>query len=308
MEINRFCELDKRIDTDMVVALGNFDGVHIGHSQLIEIAVSESKNIGGHTAVWNFIYNNSKAPLIIDCDDKIGLFQALGAAAVVTADFEELRDLPPAEFVRDVLVARLHCRVAVCGFNYRFGRNAAGNADDLRSLMVKNGGSCVIVPPVVADGEIVSSTLIRTLIARGETDRVIKFLGRPYSLRAPVIGGARLGTRLDFPTINQLFPDNMIKPRHGVYCTQTSVDGAVYNCVTNVGIKPTVSESGAVTCETHLLHFSGDLYGKTLRVRFYKKLRDEMKFSSLNDLKSAVEHDIKSAETYFCDMPEGYNT
>ncbi len=313
MDINIFYQNDGKEITDgkgsfydktagSAVMLGVFDGVHIGHARLAR-ATLENRPENGKTAVWTFSSGRS-----VKCADRLTASDAekadalsdLGIENIIFCDFDAVKDLSPSDFVSDVLVGALGCRVAVCGEDFRFGKSREGDAQMLSELMRKRGGRAVIVPIVKVNGTAVSSTLIRGLIEEGRCEEASELLGRPYSIRLEVVGGSRIGRALGFPTLNQRIPQGQAVPAFGVYCTKCRFEGREYLGVTNVGTRPTVHPDEVdVVCETHILDFDGDLYGETVEVSFYKKLRDEMKYPDIEALKKSVEQDICSTREYF---------
>ncbi len=284
------------------VMLGVFDGVHIGHAQLAMAAIENCPE-NGKTAAWTFsdISSPKTADALMPGDErKAQALSLLGIENIIFCDFDCIKDLTPREFVSQVLIEALGCKVAVCGENFRFGKGREGDARMLRELMQEHGGDAVILPMVTVRGRAVSSTLIRSLIEEGRCEEAAELLGRPYSIKLEVVGGSRIGRGLGFPTVNQRIPLCQAVPSFGVYCTKCVIDGKEYISVTNVGTRPTVHpDEGDVLCETHILDFEGDLYGETVEVRFYKKLRDEMKYPDIEALKKSVEQDICSTREYF---------
>lgn len=292
------------------VALGNFDGVHLGHKAIINAAhdACGTFNIAARVAsvviAWTFNGLQTGKALLTTPEYREELLHRAGIDEVVSADFNTFRDLSPEQFVRDVLVKTYNCRVAVCGFNYRFGRGGEGDADLLAELMKKYGGEAVTVAPITVklesgDTVIVSSSLIRTALADGRPRDAAVMLGRPYSVRLPVEHGRRLGRLIGFPTINQSFPEGMIEPRRGVYVCDCKVGKTLYRGVANIGTRPTVDgENSMVTLETHLFGFSGDLYGAEVEVSLLHYLRSEVKFNGMDELRSAIERDAAAAAAY----------
>lgn len=286
----------------LVIALGDFDGVHIGHRELLNLAVSESKKRDVLSAVWSMKYNrnDNQVLYLTDTHEKIGLFEDAEIDMAVFEDFDVVKDYSPEMFVNEVLIKKLNCITAICGFNFHFGKNGAGTADTLSQLMAEQGRDCIIVPPVMYDGETVSSSRIRNLIANGNMEYVHILLGRPFCVKLTVINGNRIGRTLGMPTINQIFPEQHIIPSNGIYCTRCDIDGKTYDCVTNIGTRPTIQDGDMnIVCETHIIGYDGNLYGREICVEFYKKLRDETKFNSLDELKDAIVNDIKEAGNYF---------
>jgi riboflavin kinase/FMN adenylyltransferase len=298
--------------TPSAVALGNFDGVHIGHRAIIDAARREASAIGGRTLAWTFRgrTKSGNTPLLTTPEYKCILLCEAGCDEVVCADFNEYRHYPPERFVREVLIEGLNCRVAVCGFNYRFGKNGAGDASLLSALMEECGGRALMLPPVTVmlcgesndDGKcrevVVSSSMIRAALADGRPRDAAAMLGRPYSVRLPVEHGRRLGRLIGFPTINQCFPDGMIEPRRGVYVCSCAINGTVYRGVTNIGVRPTVETGDVVTMETHLFGFDGDLYGIEVEVSLLYFIRPEIRFDSVEELRRAIARDAQFAAAY----------
>lgn len=305
INLKTMCEV--AVNGPLAIAIGNFDGVHIGHRALLDRVCRETERLrreipGMATAVWCFrdppaAYLPEKtAPQLVTLGEKLALFADAGIDYCILGDFAALCDYSPERFVREILIDTCDCRLIVCGFNFSFGAKGAGKAEDLKALFP---GRCAIVPPVCLDGETVSSTAIRAEIAAGNVERAHQMLGRPYSVCLPIVHGKALGRTLGVPTVNQCFPAGHIIPAFGVYATMAVVDGCFYPAVTNVGIRPTVDDGNAVSCESHLLDYSGDLYGRDVSVRFYTYLRGERRFDSLDALRDAITGDISAVRAYF---------
>lgn len=228
-----------------------------------------------------------------------------GIQDVIIAHFDdELMHMDWREFVTDFLVRRHGAVHLVAGHDFHFGYKGEGNPERLRQLCAQLGIGCDIIQPVSTDGIIVSSTYIRTLVAQGEMERATEFLGHPHTLTDQVRHGKKLGSRLGFPTMNLHIPPGCVVPAFGVYATRVWVDGEVFSAVTNVGVRPTVDDSGAVTVEAFLLDFNGSLYEKTVRIEFFRHVRPEQKF---DDLTRCAHRSCETQETvrnYFLFMPE----
>lgn len=296
-------------DAPLAIALGYFDGVHIGHAALISAMQEEARKKGLKTAVWTFtqpLTNTlsfvKKGPILTTAEEKLAIFRDLGLDYAIFVDFNAVRNLSPEDFVALMLRRQCRCELAVCGFNFRFGAGASGDAEQLLSLMKNTGGDAKVVPPVIRGKRIVSSSVIREFIENGDMESAADFLGRPFSIYFPVVRGNMLGRKIGIPTINQNFPPNHIIPRPGVYCCTCDVEGSIYLGVANIGIRPTISDEVLVpNCETHIIHYSGLLYGKKIKVTFYHRLRDEKKFDSIHALQDAVKKDIADTIAYFSD-------
>ncbi len=284
-------------------AIGNFDGVHIGHKKLILHAAARP-NGTCKSAVWTFTEPSShcldrKIPLLSTMEERLDLFRALGIDIVFLEDFKRIQDMDAKTFAAEILYRDCHVRVAVCGFNFRYGKNATGTAETLSETFHSIGASVTVMPPCKMEGVIVSSSEIRAALAAGDTEHAAKLLGRYYSLDAAVCHGKRLGHTLGFPTANQQFPEAKAIPRFGVYATRVFVDGKQYYGVSNVGIRPTVENTQHANCETYILDFTGDLYGKSIQVQFCRFLRPEEKFSDSDTLQKAILHNIAETREYF---------
>ena len=272
------------------IALGSFDGVHIGHRELIRRAASAvSGRENAVCAVWTFNRNPFGIPYLTELDEKLELFRISGARYAVVCTFEEVSRLSPEEFV-DLLHASGVIR-CVCGYNYTFGKEKAGNAERLKSLCAEKGMDCETVDRIELNGEEVSSTRIRRLLAEGDVLTANSLLGRRYSITYPVTHGNEIGRTLGFPTANQIIPEGRAPLRRGVYITGAKG----FPSITNIGVRPTVCNDGGIVCETHIIGFDGDLYGEKLTVEFRSFLREEQKFASLDDLKLRLESDAAAA-------------
>lgn len=294
-------------DKPLILALGNFDGVHSGHLELIRNAVEEGRKQGIKTAAWTFeehpqnIISGRKIVSRLTFDDeKNEIFASAGLDYAIYESFSRVRNFSPERFIKEVLIEQNNCRTAFCGFNFSFGKNGEGTPDILKNLMQKYGGRAVVVPPVLRMNKIVSSTAVRFFVENGLMEEAAELLGRPYSINFPVLRGNRLGRTIGLPTINQSFPSDHIKPKNGIYCCTCYIGDDIFLGVANVGSRPTVnSDTHDVNCETHIINYNGWLYGKRIKLCFYKRLRDEKKFADLSELKNAVEHDKSAAIEYF---------
>lgn len=288
-----------------VAALGIFDGVHIGHASLIARATEErdklrKKSIPAVCIVWSLFETPKCASSITTLEEKLNLFAELGVDYAVIEHFDEVKHLSPEEFVADTLISKLDCRCAVCGFNFHFGSGGKGDAETLSRLLSQSGASTAVVPPVVCEnGSVVSSSIIRTLIENGDMEEAAILLGRPFSINFPVVHGKHLGRTIGIPTVNQNFPDGHIIPRCGIYSSSVEIDGKVFMGVTNIGSRPTFENDAAVNSETHIIDYDGFLYEKKIKVSFHKRLRDEIKFSSSDELCRQIAEDIKLTREYF---------
>lgn len=284
-------------DLPLACAIGNFDGVHIGHRKLIEAAVDYCRaHSGTKCAVFTFESNTSGAPFIVSHEEKLKIFAECGAEIAVTVPFDEVRDMSCEAFVSDVLVGTLNVACAFCGFNFRFGKMGAGNGETLAALMESHGRSAAILPPVNLGGEPVSSTRIRAALAEGDMALANSLLGRDFGFVSEVLHGKALGATLGFPTANQRIAHGAAVPRHGVYASLCIIDDKKYPAVSNIGVRPSIDSHGETNCETNIIGFSGDLYGREIAVYPLAFIRPERKFSGVAELTAEVMKNRTQAE------------
>ena len=290
-----------------VIALGFFDGVHKGHGALLRRTAQRAEELGAIPTAFTFdahptqVILGQDASLLTTPSERADLMRRLyGIQDVVVARFDDrMMRMDWRDFVIDLLVKQQGAVHLVAGHDYRFGYRGEGTPERLTSLCAELGIGCDIVPPVEVDGIRISSSYVRTLVAQGEVERAMDFLGHPHTLTDQVRHGKRIGTRLGFPTMNLQFPAGSVVPAFGVYATRVWVDDKSYIAATNVGIRPTVEDDRPVTVEGSLVDFSGDLYGKTVRMEFYRLIRPEQKFASLDDLRSQISRDVQAVCEYF---------
>ena len=284
-----------------VVALGTFDGVHLGHRAILGTAVTHAREAGLQALACTFeqhpieILQPARAPRsITTVEERLALIAETGVDGVVVLSFTpELAAVEPEAFVKEVLLGRLRAQQIVVGFNHRFGRGARGDAGLLQELASRLGFQAHVVPPLTVGGVPVSSSEVRTALQRGDVVAAARFLGRPYAIGGTVTSGAGRGRTLGFPTAN-LAPDgNLLIPR-GVYGCLAHVDAVVHPTVVNIGVRPTFAET-TLAIEAHLLDFTGDLYGRRMRLDFMLHLREEMRFPSVEDLKAQIARDVEAA-------------
>jgi riboflavin kinase/FMN adenylyltransferase len=285
------------------VALGSFDGLHIGHRKVISLALAE-KERGLTPTVFTFaenpkVHSRSFGGLLLTNDEKIRLLETMGVERLYLLDFDAIRDLGPAEFVQNILADVCHAKLTCCGFNFTFGRGGKAGSTELNRLCEPLGIATSVAGAVLAGGEPVSSTRIRRLIEAGEVEAAADLLGRPFAYESPVVTGRQLGRKLGTPTLNQSVPEELVLPKFGVYVSTVSFGGTIYAGVTNVGVKPTVG-SDSVLAETWMPDYTGpDLYGRTVRTDLLHFVRPEEKFGSLKALQKAILSDGDAARAYF---------
>jgi len=290
-----------------VIALGFFDGVHKGHGALLRRVTERARALNAIPTAFTFdthpesLILNRATPLLSTTADRADLMRRLyGIQDVVVAHYDrEMMKTPWEAFITDYLVRDCSAVHVVAGHDFHFGYRGEGNPERLKLKCRELGLGCDIIHPVLQDGITVSSTYIRTLVAQGEMERARAFLGHPHTLSETVAHGKKLGSALGFPTVNLRIPAGVVVPALGVYATRIWVDGVPHMAVTNVGSRPTVDDGDSLTVEGFLLDFEGDLYDKTVRVEFYKFLRPEEKFPSLDALRTEIMRNVEQTRTYF---------
>ena len=294
-------------DIKRAIALGFFDGVHIGHGALLEKTKERAAQSGASPAVLSFdvhpdnLVFGRETPLINSAEDRTDVIRRIyGIDDVVFLHFNRaLMAMPWREFIENI-ISQLNIGWIVVGHDFCFGYKGEGTARRLKDYCLAHDIGCDIIPPVMLDGRVVSSTYIRSLIAQGDMEQARRYLGHPYFLTNTVCSGYHLGTKMGTPTTNIFFPQGVLVPRHGVYVTRVVLqDGRSYAAATNVGVRPTVSNSTRANVESHILDFSGNLYGQKARVEFYSFIRPEMKFDDVQILSSHIKHDSETAKNYF---------
>lgn len=295
-------------DRKRVIALGFFDGVHLGHAALLRCVKETAERLGAIPAAVTFdthpedvIPGRPHISLITSPADRTELMERLyGISDVLVTHFDQrMMHMGWRDFVTEYLVRECGAVHLVAGHDFRFGYKGEGNPRRLESLCAELGLGCDIIPKVELEGITVSSTYIRSLLAQGETERAARFLGHPYCFSGVVAHGKGLGSSLGFPTVNLSFPAGVMTPAFGVYAARACFDGRSVMAVTNVGVRPTVDDSGQANAEAFLLDFHGDLYGKALRLEFYRFLRPERKFPTLEALRSEVMHNAEETRKFF---------
>ncbi len=276
------------------VALGNFDGLHTGHTAVIEKAVNMAQNglqpcvllldplpcnVEGFTAHKALITDSEKEKLLNDM-----------GVEVVRIDFLKIKDYEPERFFEDIIINKLNAGAVSCGFNYRFGKDGKGDSALLEKLCKASDIAFCASEAVEYGGLPISSTRIRNALENGEIEQANAMLGRNFGYTLEVVHGDKIGRLLDCPTINQLFPDELIVPKYGVYSSETKIDGKWLRSVTNIGRRPSF-ENDEQRSETHIIDFFGDLYGENIEVRLLSYKRGERKFSSLDELKEQLSKD-----------------
>lgn len=278
-----------------VVALGLFDGVHLGHRAVMTAATDLLDPAAGRSRLSVFTLTGlAKGMRLTEAEEERRRLSLAGVDEVIAVAFAAIRNLSPAAFVTDFLRDTLHASAVVCGEDFRFGKDRAGDAAALKTLCEALSIAVRVVPPVTEAGEPVSTSRIRRCLEEGQIVTANRLLGDPFTLRFPVTEGQKLGHTLGFPTLNQVLPPDFVRPRFGVYASLAEIAGHRWLGVTNIGVHPTVGETSPVA-ETWLPDFSGDLYGKTVPVTLLRFLRPEQKFASLSALETQVKADGAAA-------------
>ena len=291
------------IKESVVLALGTFDGCHEGHRAVFGSAIRMAIRLKAKSGIFTFSTVPKSATgsvkSIHTLEEKIRYMQRTGMDYLIIEEFPNVSDMSGEDFVREVLYKKLGCVGAVCGYDYRFGKNASSSAEDLDRFMKNLGGRVDICPPILYNNEPISSTNIRRAIENGECESILPY-SDPYTVYALVEHGKELGRKMGTPTINQRIPENKLRPKRGVYITECEIGEDVYPSITNVGTRPTTDGDGACeNMETHIIGFDGDLYYSFIKVNFYKFLREEKKFADLDELISQIKRDTEQAKDYF---------
>ncbi|MBP2650266.1 MAG: riboflavin biosynthesis protein RibF [Firmicutes bacterium] len=300
---NQLSELESK-SVKTTVALGTFDGVHIGHQKIIGQAVDMAKQTNTVSVVFTFqnhplsVIDPDQCPPQIDSlESKTALIKKLGVDILLQVPItDEFLNLSPDKFI-DLLCQYLNPACLVVGPNYSYGYKGAGDHELLKKAGLKRGFAVIVHPPVYVGNTLVSSTTIRQYIQAGKVELAAELLGRPHQIKGPVINGDKRGRELGFPTANLSLQDGCIMPNDGVYAVYVDLDGRKYPAVANIGNNPTFNGVSHRT-EIHIIDFAQDLYGQQLIVAFMAKIRDEVKFSGIEELKKQLSHDIKTARQY----------
>lgn len=286
------------------LSIGVFDGVHRGHQAVLAMLREEAERRGLYGIVLTFtqhpaiLARGEAPPLLCPPDLRLEYLSELGVSGVALIPFDAgLADLSPPDFVRDWLCDALRVRLMVVGHDFRFGAGGAGEAELLASLGSRCCGlEVAVVPPVMVDGSVVSSTAIRWALSAGDIAAANRLLGRAFTVRGQVVGGSRRGRSMGFPTANITLPPGSLWPRFGVYLTRARWGGEEFFGLANVGVKPTFgrNEPGI---EIHLLDFAGDLYGAAIDLEFLEFIRPERRFASAEELRAQIAADLDGARS-----------
>lgn len=288
----------------VAVALGNFDGVHRGHQFLIRQMVDKTKSEQGTSVVFSFqphplkILNKKKSlSLLSGPEDKERVISRLDVDYFLLYPFTRVTaEMHPADFVEDILIKGLRANHVFVGFNYTFGKKAAGTAELLQSICHRHDCAVTVIPPVTIEGICISSTLIRESLLKGEVAESIRLLGYHYSISGTVVHGDGIGRHMGYPTANLAPADEVLIPGNGVYAVKVETAAGLFDGVVNIGHRPTIGKDLPWTIEIHLLHQEMDLYDQHLRIYFVDRLRGEQRFASQEELAGQIKQDTARAE------------
>jgi riboflavin kinase/FMN adenylyltransferase len=294
------------IQRPCVLTLGVFDGLHLGHQEIMRTVVDRARMIGAVPTAMTFdphpravLHPASAPPLLQTLDQRLANFEVLGIEQAIVIPFTSEFAAQPAEsFLSEIIRDRLHAKEVFLGTGFAFGKDRGGNIDLLRKKSAELGFVADEVGEVQIRGQRISSSTIRQLLAEGRVNLARRMLGRPYGVEGVIIRGNRRGHTIGFPTAN-LKPHNRVIPRFGVYATATLIEGTWRKSITNIGVRPTFENDADPSIETFIFDFDGELYGDVLRVRFLHRIRDERKFSGIDELKAQIERDTRRAKNYF---------
>ena len=284
------------------VAMGVFDGIHKGHQAVISKAICY-KDIGLCPCVFTFdtksVTSKGKIDLIISDELKLLQFEKMGVQYVYAPEFEDVKDFSAQDFIKEILVKKLNCGIAVCGENFHFGKGGMAGGYELSHLCEENGIKSHIIPFMNYNGKPICSTDIREYIKNGDIKTVNEMLGYDFHFRNKVERGNEIGRTLDFPTINQYFEDRHVIPRFGVYASVVTIKGKDYMGVSNIGVKPTIASGLKPLCETFVIDFNEVIYGEEVTITLKEFIRPEEKFGSLEILKEHIALDLKNVKHLF---------
>ena len=293
-----------RIEEGTAVAIGKFDGLHLGHRKLLR-EILRQKEDGLKAAVFTFdpspevFFGMNPARELSTNEEKRELFREIGIDILVEFPFNKATAaITPERFVIDILCGMMNAKFVAAGTDLSFGSMGKGNFTMLSSLARHMGFETCKIDKIERNGKVISSTLIRELVEEGNMEEAAACLGAPYKITGKIVHGRALGRRIGIPTLNQMPPTDKLLPPFGVYYSEVKADGRIFKGITNIGIKPTVTNDNRVTVETSLYDFSGDLYGETAEVSLLTFRRPEMRFSGIAELKKTMEKDIRAGEIY----------
>ncbi len=291
--------------TNTVVTLGKFDGIHKGHRQLIDLAISYKKQ-GLKVVMFSFLlhpgnlFSDKEFEQIYTEEEKVAKLSRCGVDALVSYPFtQETRTMDPEDFIKDILVKQMDAKVIIVGEDYRFGYQRKGDVTYLKEREEIYGYKVIASEKKTWNNEVISSTSIRQALREGNIEGANAMLGEPYTIRGEIVHGRRMGRTMGIPTVNMVPASTKLLPPSGVYASKTLIDGIYHESVTNIGYKPTVGEEESIGVETFIFDYNKDLYGTILEVDLFNFLRPELKFASLDELIEQMQEDVKNTKEYF---------
>ncbi len=290
---------------NLSLALGFFDGVHLAHEKIIKRAVSEGQKNSLKSAVITFstspnsIIRKIEPVYLTTMEEKINLIENLGTDYLFILDFKKLVDIEAKDYINNVLIKYFSPKIVVTGFNHTFGKNGKGNSALLKKINLFN---YIEIPMIKIDNEQVSSTNIKNKITNGNIEEANKMLGRNFSITGKIVKGNQIARTLGYKTANIIKDKNIVTPKYGVYFGYGEIDGKKYKALINFGIRPSVDKFLKETLEVHLFNFDEDIYGKNLKVEFVKRIREEKKFNSLEELKKQIDKDYNLIKNAICNF------
>ncbi len=291
------------------VTLGKFDGIHLGHRQLMNLILSNKKE-NMTTIMFSLLlhpsnlFSDKEFELIYTEDEKLALLKRIGIDVVISYPLtESTKKMEPEEFIKDILIKKLDAKLIVVGNDYRFGLNRKGDVELLKKYEEVYGYKVIACEKIKYGNKIISSSAIRTALKKGDIELVNAMLGQPYMIRGEVVHGRKIGRTIGMPTTNLIPPSNKLLPPCGVYTSKTLINGVRYPGVTNIGYKPTVGAEEHLGVETYIFDYNNYLYGEIIEVELYSNMRPELKFGTLEELTQRMALDIREAKEYFKKMP-----
>ena len=299
---NYFNAIEKKFE-NLSLALGFFDGVHTGHKKVIENCVKRANENNIKSALLTFtnhprcIINKQEPKYILDFQSRLKHIERLNVDYCFVYDFNNyFLNLDYCDYLKNILINNFHPKFITTGFNHYFGKNRMGTCEKLKINEQRFGYVYNKIEPFKLDNEIVSSSLIREKLSTGDVEKANRMLSYNFYIEGKIIEGKRLGRTIDFPTANFLYKKNIIQIPYGVYAVIVNIDGKEYQGVLNFGLRPTVNEKDKEPlCEVHILNFDKNIYKQDIKVELIKKIRNEIKFRSINDLKNQIASDINFA-------------
>lgn len=284
---------------NLSMALGFFDGVHIAHQKVISKAVDFAKKNNIKSAVITFknspadYFKNTKTKTILSLDDRLKFIEKLGIDYVFVIDFKDVAKIEADDYLKNIILKNFSPKAVVTGFNHTFGHNKKGNGKLLKDFSKEFNFEYFEIMPETINNEIISSTLIKKYLSEGNLSKANSFLGKNFFIKNKVITGKQIGRTIGFKTANLVYPENIVDIKNGVYGANVIYKDKNYRGILNLGVKPTITDLNERILEVNIFDFDKDIYGEDLKIEFEEKIRDEKKFSSIEELKSQIQKDIE---------------